>query len=158
MSLASRIGRNTALFISAFPKGLHCLFLISSILSFQAAWRRSSSWVASPITRLNPNCLAVLAVILPARPRTPRGKVKVEVAVPVVERWILARQLEFVEFGLAHDYRNVIIATWSWGQIQSPRGRGLHQHYGQVRFLARLRFNSTPVGEGPSTKEFYRQG
>ena len=112
--------------------------------------------MASPITRLNLNGLAVLAVILPARPRTPRDQTKVEVA--VVERWILARQLEFVEFGLAHDYRNVIIATWSLGQIQSPRGRGLHQHCGHVRFLARLRFNSTPVREGPNTKEFYRQG
>ena len=40
-------------------------------------------------------------LILPARPRRPRDKAKVEVAVQVVQRWVLARLRHFTFFSLA---------------------------------------------------------
>lgn len=41
------------------------------------------------------------AVVIPARPRKPRDKAKVETAVQVVERWVLARLRNRTFFGLA---------------------------------------------------------
>ncbi len=46
------------------------------------------------------------AVIMPARPRKPKDKAKVEVGVQIVERWILARlrDMEFFSLGELNKY------------------------------------------------------
>jgi transposase len=62
---------------------------------------------------LNPTYAQLAAhfavAVLPARPRRPRDKAKVEVAVQVVERWILARLRHHTFFSLAE--LNAAIAT-----------------------------------------------
>ena len=58
--------------------------------------------------------------ILPARPRKPRDKAKVEVGVLVVERWILARLRNRRFFSLAE--LNQAIASWSPISMPVPCG------------------------------------
>nr|VFK36944.1 MAG: Integrase core domain-containing protein [Candidatus Kentron sp. SD]VFK40598.1 MAG: Integrase core domain-containing protein [Candidatus Kentron sp. SD] len=46
--------------------------------------------------------------VLPTRPRKPKDKAKVEVAVQVVERWILARHRDFVMLNCVASLRNCL--------------------------------------------------
>jgi len=88
------------------------------------------------------------AAVVPARPRKPRDKAKVEVAVQVVERWILARLRHETFFSLAALNRRI-------GELLEDLNDRRMRAYGMSRRALYERFDRPALKSLPSERFSY---